>query len=161
MQALFEWDFRHQENLQEIVSRGIKIFESDIDAGYVISLVEGVKKNLKDIDESILRVAPEFPIEQIANIDKAVLRLAIYELLYDEKVPAKVVINEAVELAKVFGGENSFKFVNGVLGTLYRKSEKYNPADELPFDEQVKNDDEKMKSYQSDNDEDIKPIEEI
>lgn len=136
MQALFEWDFRGQTHLQEIVSRGINLYKNEVDEEYIIQTVEGIKKHLQQIDEKILEVAPDFPIEQIANIDKAVLRLSVYELLFDNtnQIPAKVAINEGVELAKLFGGENSFKFVNGVLGTIYRKSSNYDPKDELPYE---------------------------
>lgn len=157
MQALFEWDFRDQQKLQEIVSRGIELYKNEIDQEYIIKTVEGVKKNLAAIDEKILTVASEFPLDQIAMVDKAVLRIAIFEMLYDDQVPPKVAINEAVELAKLFGGENSFKFVNGVLGSLYRQSDRYDPKDELPYQAEEEKED-KIKSVSS---EDIMPIEEI
>ena len=74
--------------------------------------------------------APEWPIDQIAKIDKAILRMSLYELLIKREVPPKVAINEAVELAKEFGGDNSSKFVNGVLGTIFRQSEFYDPKED-------------------------------
>lgn len=138
MQSIYEWDFRPKQSLQDIIRRNIEVYKDDVDSGYVIRLVEGVKTNLNEIDQKIVTVAPEFPIEQIATIDKAILRIAIFELLYDDDVPAKVAINEAVELGKNFGGENSYKFINGVLGTVYRQSNRYNPNDEKdlnPIDE--------------------------
>ena len=86
------------------------------------------------IDAIIVPAAPEWPIEQIALIDLIILRLGIFELLFAKEVPPKVAINEAVELAKAFGGPNSSKFVNGVLGTVYRASDVYNPEDDKKRD---------------------------
>lgn len=125
MQTLFEWDFRRDENIQNILARNVNIYPEDIDREYVINIVDGVKLNFDDINHRIEDVAPEFPLEQISMIDKAILRVAIFEMLYSDEVPPKVAINEAVELGKTFGGENSYKFINGVLGTVYRKSDKY------------------------------------
>ncbi|MFY9484748.1 MAG: transcription antitermination factor NusB [Patescibacteria group bacterium] len=130
MQIIFEWDFRSNTKLNEIVSRSIERFGEDVDNEYVITTVEGIKKHQDEIDAKILEVAPDWPIEQIASVDKAVLRLSIYELLFVRDIPPKVAINEAVELAKTFGGENSSKFVNGVLGTVYRDSDRYDPEEE-------------------------------
>lgn len=130
MQIMFEWDFRSNAHLNEIVSRSIERFGEDVDKEYVITTVEGMKKHHDEIDAKILEVAPDWPIEQIASVDKAVLRLSIYELLFVREIPPKVAINEAVELAKTFGGENSSKFVNGVLGTIYRDSDRYDPDQE-------------------------------
>lgn len=130
MQIMFEWDFRSNSQLNEIVSRSIERFGEDVDKEYVITTVEGIKKHQQEIDAKILEVAPDWPIEQIASVDKAVLRLSIYELLFVREIPPKVAINEAVELAKTFGGENSSKFVNGVLGTVYRDSDRYDPEQE-------------------------------
>ncbi|OIP06892.1 transcription antitermination factor NusB [Candidatus Berkelbacteria bacterium CG06_land_8_20_14_3_00_43_10] len=143
MQSIYEWDFRPDEPLNDIVRRNIEVYKDDVDEGYVIQVVEGIKKNITEIDASIVNVAPEFPIEQIATIDKAILRVAIYEILHDNDVPAKVAINEAVELGKNFGGESSYKFINGVLGTLYRQSARFDPNDEKilePIDEIVDGD---------------------
>ena len=130
MQTLYEWDFRNNQSLQDIASRNIEIYKDDVDAGYVIHIVEGVKSKINEIDKQIIDVAPEFPINQIASIDKAIIRLAIFEIIFDDDVPAKVAINEAVELGKNFGNDNSYKFINGVLGTVYRNSAKYNASDE-------------------------------
>lgn len=128
IQSLYEWDFREGSNLQDILARNIKNFEKDVDKEFTIANAEGVKSNLDGLDKKIIEVAPEWPIEQVALIDKAILRLAIYELLHCQDVPPKVVINEAVELAKTYGGENSSKFINGVLGTIYRQSDRYEKA---------------------------------
>lgn len=82
-------------------------------------LVSGVVEKKDTIDAILRERAPLWPLEQLSPIDRNVLRIAIYELRYSEKAPQKAVINEAVELAKVFGSGNSAKFVNGVLGAVY------------------------------------------
>jgi len=127
LQTLYEYEFRlgsedPSVDLNEILSRNLERYESAIDdTGFVKDLVEGVVANQADLDAKIQPIAPEWPIDQIARIDRAVLRLGVYELLYrGEAVPPKVAINEAVELAKAFGSDNSSKFINGVLGTAYR-----------------------------------------
>ena len=93
-------------------------------AGSRASSSTGKRKNVAEIDQLITQYAPEWPIEQITVIDRNILRLGIYELKYDSTVPDKVAINEAIELAKSFGGESSGRFVNGVLGTVYKEIEK-------------------------------------
>ena len=89
---------------------------SEVNTSFTRELINGVVNNRQKIDEYIQRFAPAWPIEQLPVVDKSILRLAIYEVLLDNKVPTKVAINEAVELAKIFGSENSAKFINGVLG---------------------------------------------
>ena len=126
MQALFEWDFQSGKKytIEEVVERNVKEFAPGIDqSDFVTALAEGTLKNLKDIDALIEKCAPEWPLDQVAIIDRNVLRLGIYELMYGnyDEVPPKVAINEAIELAKTFGGESSARFVNGVLGTIYRE----------------------------------------
>ena len=81
----------------------------------------------QELDDIAAKVAPEWPIDQIATIDRNILRLAIYELLFYDDTPDKVAINEAVELAKLFGGDNSPRFVNGVLGSLVSKNGRKTP----------------------------------
>lgn len=125
MQSLYEWDFRPGSNLQKVLTRNIKNFEKDVDKEYTITTTEAVVASIPEVDKKIIEVAPEWPIEQVALIDKAILRLAIFELLYNPEIPPKVAINEAVEIAKTYGGENSSKFINGVLGTIYRQSDRY------------------------------------
>lgn len=131
LQSLYEWDFydEKKEDLDKILERNIGKFGSDIeDLDFVEKLAKGILKNLSKIDKVIRISAPERPIEQISIIDRNVLRMGLFELLYAEKkeVPPKVAINEAIELAKNFGGENSGKFVNGVLGTVFKQIEKDN-----------------------------------
>jgi N utilization substance protein B len=122
LQSLFQWDFMGQgQDAQELVKRNWAEFGPDYDdGGFAHNLVAGVIANQQAIDPIIVRYAPEWPLEQITNVDRNVLRLGIFELKFDPAIPPKVAINEAIELAKSFGGESSGKFVNGVLGSIYR-----------------------------------------
>ena len=125
MQSLYEWDFfgRKPEMLKKIVEKNIKEFGPGLESpDFVWELTNNVIQRINKIDKIIEKAAPEWPIEQITIVDRNVLRIGLYELLYEEKkaVPPKVAINEAIELAKTFGGENSGKFINGVLGTVYK-----------------------------------------
>jgi N utilization substance protein B len=131
MQTIYEWDFRaDSEDIEEIKQRNISSYNEEVDLEFIKKTTDGIIKEVEAVDNEISKSAPEWPIEQIAPIDKAILRLAVYELKFLSDVPPKVVINEAVELSKSFGGENSSKFINGVLGTIYRSSERYNPEDD-------------------------------
>jgi N utilization substance protein B len=123
MQSLYEWDFNDRTSpLLAITEFNVKQFAPGLDdPGFIFDLISGVEKNIPEIDKIIVKTAPEWPIEQITIIDRNILRLGIYELLFAHEVPPKVAINEAVELGKAFGGESSGKFVNGVLGTLYKQ----------------------------------------
>jgi N utilization substance protein B len=129
LQTLYEQDFRLESgdasfDLTEVLNRNIERYKETIDdKAFIEQLVFGVDKRQDEIDDIVRPVAPEWPIEQIARIDRIVLRIGVYELLHEPDVPPKVAINEAVELAKAFGGENSSKFVNGVLGTVLRSQE--------------------------------------
>jgi N utilization substance protein B len=127
MQALYEWEFRGllPEALPEILARNIHEFEKDVDHVYTNKVVSGVRDSFEVINELVAEAAPEWPLDQVAKVDKNVLRVAIYEMLYDpeEDVPPRVAINEAIEIAKTFGSESSPKFVNGALGYIYRKFE--------------------------------------
>jgi N utilization substance protein B len=127
LQTLFEQDFRRAAgdtdfNLDEVLQRNIARYEATVDdTDFIAELVRGVSKHEADLDAELQPVAPEWPIDQIARMDRVVLRMGLYELKHGKNVPPKVVINEAVELAKAFGSENSSKFVNGVLGTVLRQ----------------------------------------
>jgi N utilization substance protein B len=129
LQTLYEEDFRKEVNdpsvdLEEILGRNIGRYEETIeDKVFIEELVRGVNAKQDELDDAIRPVAPEWPIEQIARMDRAILRIGVYELLFGGEVPPKVAINEAVELAKAFGGDNSSKFINGVLGTILRNKE--------------------------------------
>ena len=126
MQSLYEWDFsgKSDEKLKEITDRNIIEFGPGMeDVDFIWQLVNGVSGKISQLDDIISKSAPQWPIEQITIVDRNVLRLGLFELLFakKEEVPPKVAINEAIELAKTFGGESSGKFVNGVLGTVYRE----------------------------------------
>ncbi len=127
LQSLYEYEFRTQcgdesADIADILHRNIDRYETAIeDTKFVDDLVQGVTEHRDELDEKIQPIAPDWPIEQIARIDRNILRIGVYELLFQaDIVPPKVAINEAVELAKAFGSDNSSKFVNGVLGTAYR-----------------------------------------
>ena len=127
LQTLYEYEFRVDSedpsvNIQEILKRNLDRYETAIDdTKFVETLVAGVIEHQKSIDDQLRPIAPDWPIEQIARVDRSILRIGVYELLHQSDiVPPKVVINEAVELAKAFGSDNSSKFVNGVLGTAFR-----------------------------------------
>ena len=124
LQTLFEWDFNNRTDHQTVpdVGGNLKEFAPQFDdKGFIETLVNGVVKNQKEIDALIIKYAPEWPLDQITMVDRNVLRIGIQEMKYDEDIPEKVAINEAIELAKTFGGESSGKFVNGVLGTIYKE----------------------------------------
>lgn len=122
LQTLYEWDFRKKSTPQAILERNIKNLGAKVESTqFIQEITEGILKYIKEIDKKIAQAAPEWPLEQIALIDKNILRIALYELLFRDDIPPKVAINEAIELGKSFGGENSSKFINGVLGTIYRQ----------------------------------------
>lgn len=128
MQSLYEWDFtgKKPEALEKIVTKNIEEFGPGLEnQEFVWQLVNGVISNINEIDKVIVSAAPEWPLDQITIVDRNVLRVGLYELLYEnkEEVPPKVAINEAIELAKTFGGESSGKFINGVLGTVFKQIE--------------------------------------
>ncbi|MEK7535319.1 MAG: transcription antitermination factor NusB [Patescibacteria group bacterium] len=132
MQSLYEWNFHPDGDVLEIAHRVMKPVEKDVDIEYLDRVIKGTAAAVEEIDALIEKAAPEWPLDQISVIDKSILRLAGYELLKDQDIPPKVAINEAVEIAKTFGGENSSKFINGVLGTLYRQSDRYTEEDDKP-----------------------------
>ena len=127
LQSLYEYEFRERSgdwpDLEEILKRNLDRYDKAVDdKDFVKKLADGVVKNASTLDARLTPLAPDWPIAQIAGIDRAILRMSVYEMEhFVDIVPPKVVINEAVELAKSFGSENSSKFINGVLGTLYRE----------------------------------------
>ena len=129
LQTLYEMDFRREAgddsfDLGLVLKRNIGRYESTVDDVFFIEeLVKGVAKHEKALDDELRPLAPEWPLEQIARMDRVVLRMGLYELHHEPDVPPKVVINEAVELGKAFGGDNSSKFINGVLGTALKNKE--------------------------------------
>lgn len=125
MQSLYEWDFRagmgKEEEMKTLVDYNRDEFAMGLeDRGFVDELIKGVRGHLDELNGYIVKYAPEWPLDQITIVDRNILRLGIYELKYSANIPAKVAINEAIELAKNFGGESSGKFVNGVLGAIYK-----------------------------------------
>jgi len=128
LQSLFEWDFCGARTdaaaISSIIGRNTKEFAPGLsDQTFVESLIGGVIAKKKDLDSIIVKAAPDWPLDKISPVDRNVLRLGLYELLFADRgeVPAKVAINEAIELAKTFGGETSGRFVNGVLGAVYKE----------------------------------------
>lgn len=129
LQTLYEQEFRHEcgdqsFDLTQVLDRNINRYHETVDdRDFIRNLVQGVNKYTAALDKHLQPIAPEWPIDQIARMDRLVLRIGAYELLHGKDIPPKVVINEAVELAKAFGGDNSSKFINGVLGTLLKQRE--------------------------------------
>ncbi|MGC1176608.1 MAG: transcription antitermination factor NusB [Candidatus Saccharimonadales bacterium] len=127
LQTLYEVEVRTDADdqhldINEVLERNIHRYRDMIDdVAFIKQLVAGVTSQAADLDAKLQPVAPDWPIDQIARMDRLVLRIGLYELENETGVPPKVVINEAVELAKAFGGDNSSKFINGVLGTLLRE----------------------------------------
>ena len=122
MQSLFEWDFRGNPTaaLPAIVEHNLGEFAPGLkETDFCQKLIGGVIDNLRAIDELISAYAPSWPIGQITIVDRNILRIGVYELQFSKDVPPKVAINEAIELAKSFGGPSSGKFINGVLGSMY------------------------------------------
>ena len=127
LQSLYEWDFYNKKPiLKDIVERDIKDFGPGLEElGFIYQLSSGIEKHINEIDKIIEKAAPEWPIAQIAMVDRNVLRIGLFELLHADRkeVPPKVAINESIELAKTFSGPTSGKFVNGVLGTVFKELE--------------------------------------
>jgi len=125
LQSFYEWDFYKQKtDLIHIVERNLAEFGPGIDEpDFVWRMVKGIVENLEELNGIITKFAPEWPIEQIAIIDRNILRIGLYELLHADKneIPPKVAINEAIELAKNYGGQNSSRFINGVLGAVFKQ----------------------------------------
>lgn len=122
MQSLYELDFHGgSKNAEEILERNMREFANELDEkDFAKSIVVDILKHQTDIDDRIRRFAPDWPLEKITTVDRNILRIGTYELVYNHEIPSKVAINEAIELAKTFGGESSGKFVNGVLGAVFR-----------------------------------------
>lgn len=146
LQTLFEWDFRKFDSkvVPNILMRNVDEFSKDSsDISFMQNLLNGVLAKQSELDNVIEKAAPDWPLEKIATIDRNVLRVGLYELLFSDRkeVPAKVAINEAIELGKNFGGETSGKFVNGVLGAVYKElgepgkdDQSPNKKEEIPFE---------------------------
>ncbi|MBW3568967.1 transcription antitermination factor NusB [Candidatus Parcubacteria bacterium] len=129
LQTLYEVAFRREcgeksVSIDQVLQRNISRYQAELDdKQFIKKLVNGVNKDQTELDKKLQPIAPDWPLAQIAKIDHMVLQIGAYELLNHKDVPPKVVINEAVELAKAYGGDNSSKFINGVLGTLLSQIE--------------------------------------
>lgn len=125
LQSLYEWDFYEQSpSLKAIVKRNLEEYAPGFtEPEFVLGLAEGVEERIEQLDKIIAASAPEWPVDKLPIIDRNVLRIGLYELLHADRkeVPPRVAINEAIELAKTYGGLNSGRFVNGVMGTVYRE----------------------------------------
>lgn len=126
LQTAFEWDFRsltRDEALAALVRNNAEFGDGDSEKTFAENLLKGIIDKKEDLDMIIVKAAPDWPMEKISITDRNILRIGLYELLFSDRkeVPAKVAINEAIELAKVYGGEKSGGFVNGVLGTIYKE----------------------------------------
>lgn len=138
LQTLFEWDFYSgTKKLEEALQHNVDEFTPKFkDVDFTVALVNGVVEHIAELNELIRTYAPDWPLEQITTVDRNVLRIGIYELKHDKTIPPKVAINESIELAKTFGGESSGRFVNGVLGSIYRQMESDGElADRVPSNE--------------------------
>jgi len=140
LQSIFEWDFRdgvlaHDDTSEKIIQRNMEEFAPGMgDISFAKNIYDGVVSRKADLDNIITKAAPEWPIDKISSVDRNVLRVGLYELLFADRkeVPSKVAINEAIELAKTYGGENSGKFINGVLGAVYKEMGEPGKDDESP-----------------------------
>jgi N utilization substance protein B len=141
MQALYEWDFRGQESVD--VEKKIAFIRSEFapdfdDGGYVERQVKGIVGRVEEIDQLLNRFAPNWTVDTMTMIDRNVLRLGAYELKFDEAIPSIVAINEAIELGKTFGGDASGKFVNGVLGAIYKDMQEQGIKKQIDIDMEKK-----------------------
>ncbi|MFZ5391373.1 MAG: transcription antitermination factor NusB [Patescibacteria group bacterium] len=134
LQTMFQWDFLDKTgDLKTMVMTNLpELAPGAQDDGFAERLSQGVMVNLSDIDDTLKRLAPEWPLDQITGVDRNILRLGVYELKYGKEIPPKVAINESIELAKAFGSDASSKFINGVLGSLYKEMEQ---AGEVPIED--------------------------
>lgn len=144
MQSLYQWDFleHDKKKIPKIIKHNLAEFAPGMEeGGFTENLVKGVVDNLKEIDKIIIQYAPEWPIEKITFVDRNILRIGVFELKFDEGIPSKVAINEAIELAKTFSGESSGKFVNGVLGAIYKEMAEKNELKKIDLEPLKKGDD--------------------
>ncbi|MBI4427012.1 MAG: transcription antitermination factor NusB [Candidatus Magasanikbacteria bacterium] len=123
MQSLYQWDFRgcQKDGLPAIIAQNLVEFGAGLEADkdFVKETVDGVITHLQEVDKTIAEYATNWPVEQLSLVDKNILRIGIYEMRFNKEIPPKVAINEAIEIAKNYGGPSSGKFVNGVLGAIY------------------------------------------
>jgi len=129
MQSVYQWKYNVGSKIKDIALENIQTHPSEnLEDNFIIKSITEIKKNIDKIEKTITIAAPDWPIDQIDQIDLAILVVGVYELLFREDIPPKVAIDEAVELGKEFGGDNTAPFVNGVLGTVFRASDRYEGA---------------------------------
>lgn len=125
MQSLYQWDFRERPTgiLPAIIDQNVTEFGAGVEdtKDFIVKTIDGIIDNIEDIDALIAEYSTNWPTEQMALVDRNILRLGIYEMKHNAEIPPKVAINEAIELAKAYGGPTSGKFVNGILGAMYSK----------------------------------------
>jgi len=123
MQVLYQWDFRGKPTaiIPAIVDETLREFGVGLDENktYITETVEGIAEHIANIDAKIKKYAPNWPLDQMSMVDRNILRIGVYELEFNDQIPDKVAINEAIEIAKSYGGQSSGKFVNGILGAMY------------------------------------------
>ncbi len=134
LQSLFQWDFLNKpKNLPAIVQKNLKELAPGLmDENFSDRITQGILKHQQEIDDIITKLAPEWPLDQISAVDRNILRIGIFELKFGKEIPPKVAINEAIELAKAFGSDASSRFINGVLGSLYKE---LTETGELPIED--------------------------
>jgi N utilization substance protein B len=133
MQTIFELDFNKKDSPKSILERTLKEFAPKLtETEFAFETLEGILKNRKKIYEIIQKYAPQWPIEKIAKIDRTILEIGVYEILYNRDIPDVVAINEAIEIAKHFGDDNSPKFINGVLSSVMGTSKPKSKNGKLP-----------------------------
>ena len=129
MQSVYQWRYEPKKDITAITKENIRTHPSEkLEESFALKSTQEIKEKRKEIEKTIEIAAPDWPIKQIDRIDLAILTVGVYELLFRKDIPPKVSIDEAVELGKEFGGENTAPFVNGVLGTVFRASDRYEGA---------------------------------
>ena len=123
MQSLYQWDFRGRPTaaLPAILDETIDEFGIGLDEniGYIKDTAQGIVENIEDIDKIIEEFSDKWEVSQMTIVDRNILRIGVYELKMNDNIPEKVAIDEAIEVAKSYGGPSSGKFVNGILGAIY------------------------------------------
>jgi N utilization substance protein B len=124
LQALYEIDTTHHPAGTVLDQRLAEDPLPDEGEAFARELITGVMQHQAELDELIQRYAPEWPVDQMAVVDRNVLRMAVYEMLFDEEVPPVVAIDEAIEIARKFGSEESGAFINGILDAVRKRIER-------------------------------------
>jgi N utilization substance protein B len=133
MQTIFELDFNKKDSPEIVLERMLKEFAPKLtETDYAYKTLKGIFRHRKEILEIIQKYAPQWPVEKIAKIDRAVLEIGVYEIMFNREIPNVVAINEGVEIAKHFGDNNSPKFINGVLSSVMTNCKKTKTNGKIP-----------------------------